>query len=77
MEARVMAFLTIISSAVVTAATLAVAVGAGYLLMRIMLAAIERMFRTEETAATETAATVVPFVARRESASSGDLRRAA
>ena len=67
-----MAFLTIISSAVVTAATLAVAVGAGYVLMRIMLAAIERMFRTEETAAT-----VVPFVARRESELSGDLRRAA
>ena len=67
-----MALMTLASTAFVTAATLGVGIAAGYALLQVVMAGIERMLRTEAPAAT-----VVPFVARPTNAETAPARQAA
>ena len=68
-----MALMTLASTVFVTAATLAVSIAAGYVLLHLVMSGIERMFRAE----VEPSATVVPFVSRAMAEDVSEVRRAA
>jgi hypothetical protein len=71
-----MELVLLVITGLMTAASLAVGVGVGYLTVRATTAALEKLFEPASASAEAVAATVVPFVSRQKQEARG-LREAA